>query len=155
MPKFGLYLHGERSNTNTIFGWTGPELQGQVFLVSGPYKMMSIFMRVLLTAKGEVIGRPEEGTEFIDLIYGGAADASELQGTILDILEDAFIQTQEIQQAAYDRETTTDDELLASYNVTDIYVSSSGGEASVRVELTNVAGQTVSGLLPSINFSRR
>jgi len=132
-----------------MFGWTGPELQNDVFLVRGPYNMMSIFMRVLITPKGEVIGRPNEGTELLDMISeGSAGDSSELQGRLSEILDDAFEQTQQIQQNyARDNELPAD-EILVSYRIANFFASSDGEVSRASIELANAAGQTVSGLIP-------
>ena len=80
MPKYGIFLIGERTSPRKIFGWRSTDLaQDQLALVSGPYKMVSLFMRVLLTPKGDIIGRPDEGTEFYDLITGNVQDSYEFR----------------------------------------------------------------------------
>ena len=152
--KYGLYLHGDRSNRRKVFGWTGPELQNQVFLVRGPYHMMSVFIRTLLTVKGEVIGRPEEGTDYYDLIRTGGGDAVELQARLTDILDDAYQQTVAFQQKSAQNGLVGADELLASYSLTELFTSTNGDVGRATVELTNQAGESVSGLLPLSEFTR-
>lgn len=152
--QYGLYLHGERNSRRSIFGWTGAALQNQVFLVSGPYHMSSVFMRVLLTDKGSIIGRPDEGTDFLEIITSGIPDAITLQGRLTEVLDDAAAQTQSIQQRSFQSGHIGADEILASYRLSRIYVSSNGESASASVELTNSAGVTVPGILPLSQFTR-
>lgn len=111
--------------------------------------MVSLFMRVLFTSKGDIIGRPNEGTEFLDLFEGNFADASELQERLTEILDDAFRQTQEIQQLAANTTDVPENELLVDYNITDFFVSSDGTQAAIAVELSNAAGETVPSLIPA------
>lgn len=153
MPKYGLYLHGERSSHTKIFGWTGAELNNQVYLVSGPYKMMSLFMRTLLTPKNSIIGRPEEGTDFLDLVSQGFGDSALLQDALVEVLEDAFQQVQTFQASSAQSGHIEDDELLVAYALTDFFVSSDAEASSARVELTNAAGDTVPGLIPLAGYA--
>lgn len=148
MPRYGLFLIGESDNPSRIFGWRSPSLNDEVFLVAGPYKMVSLFMRVLLTPKGDIIGRPDEGTEFFDLINGNVADSLELQSRLEAILDDAFRQTQEIQQRTSLSGDIEEDEILVAYSIQELFVSSDGTAATCRVELVNAAGAVVPGLIP-------
>lgn len=148
MPLFTLYLVGQPTEQNKVFGWTSEDLNNEVFYVAGPYKMVSIFIRTLLTEKGSVIGRPNEGTEFLELFEGNYSDARELQERMIEILTDAFEQVQEFQQSAPKNGEIEDNELLVDFNISEFYVSEDGGSASIKVELSNAAGETVPGLIP-------
>lgn len=148
MPRYGLFIIGERDNPRKIFGWRSPALNNEVFLVAGPYKMVSLFMRVLMTPKGDIIGRPGEGTEFFDLLNGNVSDAVELQARMEAIFDDTFAQVQEIQQRTSLSGEIEDNELLIGYAIQDFFVSTDGTKGTVRVELSNAAGETVPGLIP-------
>jgi len=117
-------------------------------MVSGPYKMMSNFIRTLLTPKGDIIGRPNEGTEFYDLMNGSVGGTTDLQMRIQLILEDCFSQVREMQGRIAEKNAIPDDELLVSYTIRDFYISTDASRVSVKIELSNAAGQSVTGLVP-------
>jgi len=150
MPSYGLFLVGLQKETSNkyVVGWTDTPLNNEVFLVSGPYKMMALYTRVLLTKKGTVIGRPLEGTDFPDLVGGLIGDPEEFQDQVIIELDDAFLQTQDIQRKAslnYDIESK---ELLSSYNLKEFSVTDTGESSTIIVELTNAEGFTVQTNVP-------
>ena len=154
MPAYNLYLVGNNDKPKNIFGWTNDNLQGEVYLVSGPYKMISMFMNILLKRKGDVIGRPNEGTDFVRIFEQSFGDAADLQAKLLEILEDAFAQIQDLQQQAALQTTLPANEILEDYNLVDIFVSRDGATAALSVELTNAAGEIVTAPIPTLDLQR-
>jgi len=148
MAKFNLHLAGSPDSGNKLFTWS---IGGEPRLVAGPYKMVSIFFRMLLTSKGSIVGRASEGTDFLTLLDGNFADSTELQDKLVEIFEDCFYQVRTVQQRNTTAGASTpSNELLVSYRIAEFFVSSTGESAVVKLELKNADGDVVSGLIPVV-----
>lgn len=151
MSKFSLYLTGipqDEQIAGGIVGWTSTSLEDKIYLVKGPYKLISLFTKILFTKKNSVIGNPDEGTDLPDLVGSVAGDAQELQDLILIAIDDAFNQVVELQQKADVLTDLDDSELIKSATLVNFVASSDATGFVAYVEIENIEGLKVGTQIP-------
>ena len=111
--------------------------QGSPTGVRGPNKLVSRFLKCLLTLKGSSLLDVDYGTYFPQLI-GGNVDRFSVSQLVSEAVVDASEKLKEY-QAEY---ALDDDEALDDVEILDIQWGTDGSGVSVRLRVNNVAGET-------------
>jgi hypothetical protein len=112
--------------------------------VRGPQNMVNRYLKLILTPKGTDPLRHEEGTGFPYLVGGNIGKIADVQPQVLIYVQDAFEQLQVLDRRS---PTLDDDERVATAELQTFRILSAD-HVEIFVQLTNLAGTSVSVLIP-------
>ena len=114
--------------------------------VRGPWKLLTQWLKRFMTTKGSDPLRPDEGTDFPNLIGSNVTSISDIRDIVLLSIQDCNDQVYSIQETV----PPDEDEQLDVAVLDDIQT---GGEDTVvmYISISNVAGNTVQVRLPLLS----